>query len=272
MRTTLAAVCWLAIAPAFALSQNFEAATIKTLPEGAPGGGIGGGPGTRDPELFRCRGCSLGLLLRTAFHAETFQLSVAGGTGSERFEISAKIPPGATQQQFEAILQNFLVDRFKIQLHREQREMPMFEMTVAKSGAKLVESSQEEIPPPAARVTGVDKNGYPLVPLGCQGCRQEIDGKGRFHSAKTTMPKLAEILTHRLERFVIDKTGLNGVYDIDVTYFVGRADADGEPVADDVGSSFEKALQVQLGLKLDAKKAPVEMIVIDHLERTPIGN
>src|ERR1700722_8762055 len=126
---------------------EFEAATIKPLPEGAAGSGLGGGPGTKDPALFRCNGCGLGLLLQTAFHAERFQLRVVGGTGSERFEITARIPAGATQQQFEAMLQNFLIERFKIQLHREAREMAVFEMTVAKGGPRLTASTNEEIPP-----------------------------------------------------------------------------------------------------------------------------
>ncbi len=266
------AFAFIIVAAASAQSPAFEAATIKTLPPDAVGGGISGGPGTKDPGLYRCGRCSLGLLLRTAFHAENFQLSVPGGTGSQSFALSAKIPAGATQKQFETMLQNFLIERFNIQLHRESREMPVYEMTIARGGPKMTESTSEEIPPPTGPVKGVDKNGFPLVPLFCQGCRQEIDGKGRFHSARTTMPRFAEILTHRLERVVIDQTGLNGTYDIDVTYFVGRADADGEPATDDVGSSFGKALQVQLGLKLESKKAPVEVIVIDHIERIPTGN
>jgi uncharacterized protein (TIGR03435 family) len=309
-------------------SLAFEVATVKpaTLP-GAPDGkhmirvGSQGGPGTSDPGQISYSFLSLRNLLAQAFDLKTYQVSGPDWLDSERFDIVAKAPKGATKGDVRIMLRNLLKERFQLAFHRDKKELPGYALVAGKSSPKMKESEDQSDPnaapasgaspdaappPPPPGEPGrlkVGKDGMPELPPGVQrpgimmmaamspnGIRMKLSG----HSA--TSAQLAESLSNQVDRPVVDMTGLTARYDFTLDFApdpsammakMGPMPAgmmpppgaggggDTVPRASlpetDAATVFA-AVQSQLGLKLEAKKAPVEMLVIDHLEKTPAEN
>jgi uncharacterized protein (TIGR03435 family) len=199
---------------------------------------MNGGPGTSDPTLFTCRNCSLAMLLMRAFDVKYYQLSGLGSRGESLVDISARVPEGSNLQQFRMMLRHFLEDRFGLLVHHETRKMQMYELHVAKGGPKFASS------------TG-------------GGGLTVTDGWVRMASTDESMAEFAERLSNQLDAPVRDFTGLKGKYSFALTWGL-RDDAD--------FPRLFSAIQDQLGLKLSAKKGPVGVIVVDHVEKLPSGN
>ncbi|HKE26669.1 MAG TPA: TIGR03435 family protein, partial [Bryobacteraceae bacterium] len=307
---------------------EFEVATIK--PSAPPGNGpirIGsrGGPGSGDPGRVTYSFSRIRDLMVDAYNVKFYQIS--GGPDwldSERFDIVAKIPEGTTKEQARVMLQNLLADRFKLTIHRETKELPMYALTVGPKGPKLKETTVQDPPPsdPAMPAAGRGDGPPPPRPGGRGGLKLGADGcpetppmaAGRrgnfmmitpngacFISNAETMAGLVTQLSNQFGKAVVDQTGLTGKYDFKLRFDpssiprgsggggfgpimikdgppVGAGPA-GDPanrVAPDSGvdppPTIFAALQEQLGLKLEAKKGPVEMLVIDHVEKTPTEN
>lgn len=162
-----------------------------------------------------------------------------------RFDVTAKAPPGTPADQLMLMLQGLLKERFEMTLHAEQREMTHYELVIGKNGPKLKESTAgpgEAIG--TARLDGIRSNRMP-------------------------MNKLAMLLSRMTRMPVLDKTGLTGFYQFDLRYAdeVSRV-----PAENQVGPSIFTAVQEQLGLKLESKKGPVEVLVIDRAEKVPVEN
>jgi uncharacterized protein (TIGR03435 family) len=268
--------------------------------------GMQGGPGNKDPELYRCNNCNIPMLIMKAYDIQHYQLSSPSWMDTVRFDISARVPVGATKEQFNLMLQNLLAERFKLAIHRDQKEMQVYDLVIAKGGLKIKESVEEPakdepaddtLPPPppggrGGRGPNVDKDGYPIIPKGCNGCIMVVGGgKARLHLEKDTMKGLAEMLASQLGKPVTDATGLKGKYDFDLTFDMeqmgmgrgglapppggGAASGAGgnSPLADsEFGVPILGAVQSQLGLRLEPKKGQVEMIVVDHAEKVPTEN
>jgi uncharacterized protein (TIGR03435 family) len=160
-----------------------------------------------------------------------------------RFEVTGKAPPDTPDDQLMLMLQALLKERFQIAMHTEQREMTHYELVIGKNGPKLKEST----------VNALDATGA-----------ARLDG---IKSNRMKMNKLAALLSRMTRMPVIDKTGLTGYYQIDLKYADER-----QPVENQVGPSVFTAVQEQLGLKLESKKSPVEVLVIDHAEKVPLEN
>ena len=133
---------------------RFEVASIKP---GTPLNRVGrprGGPGTTDPGMFTCTSCDLALLISMAYgplSSGQFQASNYLNSLRSTFYIVAKVPPGATRQEFQMMMRNLLVERFKVAAHRELRVMPVYELTATKDGpkfnpAKPAEPNNDELP------------------------------------------------------------------------------------------------------------------------------
>jgi uncharacterized protein (TIGR03435 family) len=186
-------------------------------------------------------------VLGQAYKIQQYQIS--GGPSwleSERFDIAAIIPAGSSQDQIMLMLQNLLADRFQLVLHRETKPLPVYALTVGKNGLKIkpVESGND-----------ISSNS----------------SRTRWHvNAKTSMPRFAEFLSVQLDRPVLDDTGLSGAFEITLDWTVDTVE---QPGANDTasGPSIFTAVQEQLGLKLEARKGPVEILVVDRVER-PSGN
>jgi uncharacterized protein (TIGR03435 family) len=267
----------------------FEVASVRATGPPAVGQGteVRGGPGTADPGQITYERIFLGQVFRIAFGATwDFQISGPGWLDTERYNISAKIPAGTTQEQFRLMLQNLLVDRFALRFHREQKLVPAYDLTVAGGGSKVRESVPESnaSPSPASSRTpqSLDKDGFPVLPAGVNFAQSLKNKRNRITIRMMTMMQLAGRLERELGRPVLDKTGLTGSYDFKLDYsieglggqrWVTRAqqglDADSP---DDTGPSIFAAVQQQLGLKLEDRKAPFEAIVVDNLTKTPTGN
>ncbi len=273
----------------------FEVASIKPSEPPVPGRGMmmgsNGGPGSNDPGRYRCTNCNLPMIITQAYDIKHFQLNYPKWMDDARFEINAKVPQGATKAQLRLMLQDLLGERFKITLHHETKEMQVYDLVVAKGGPKLVEhvdkkeEAVEDGPPPPGRGRGpnLDADGYPIIPRSCKGCIMMVaSGKARMSLQDSTIAELAEMVSEQVNKIVYDATGLKGKYDISLTYQMQRNGPNGggaaaaaerpSDVDSDMGIPLVGAIQPQLGLKLESKKGPVDMIVIDHAEKTPTEN
>ena len=264
---------------------------------------MSGGPGSPTPGLFTCQNCTLPMLLTQAYDIKPYQLSGANGLEAERFNISAKVPAGTTKEDFRLMQQNLLAERFKLKIHHEKKEMQMYELVVGKNGPKLKESveapaAQDGAPaPPAAFVPGppkLDKDGFPDLPPGERGPMIfMVNGRARMKANQQTMEQFAGMLSSQMGKPVTDATGLKGKYDFTLTWApdgmmmgpMGRGgpmppppDGGGAPAPlagapdGDSGPTLIGAIQEQLGLRLEQKKGPVDIVVIDHMEKVPTEN
>jgi uncharacterized protein (TIGR03435 family) len=239
---------------------EFEVASVKvSAPTSSRPTRMFGGLGSRDPSRFVVENFSFFNLLLASYEVGRYQLSTPAWMHTAKFDITAKIPEGTTQAQFHMMLRNLLEDRFKLALHREKKEMKVYELTVRGDRPKLKESTN---PPDSPR--RLDKDGLPILPV------MTRNGQTRFDVINESMEQLATRLTNQINGQVTDATGLNGKYDIILTWST-RAMAMEDP-ATDSGPTLFTALEEQLGLKLVAKKGLVEVLVIDHAERTPTEN
>jgi uncharacterized protein (TIGR03435 family) len=223
---------------------------------------------------FTARNATLKDLFLLAYDVKDFQ--VTGGPGwmsSDRYDISAKMAdtpvPGRDAMMLQRRrLQLLLQDRFKLAVHHETRELPVYELTVLKGGPKLTAPACTEIDPknpgPAPGKTIMDY------------CGSSGFFKGRFEATAATTGDLAKALANLLDRTVVDKTGIKGTFHVVLTFatddstirFPGApADIDTPTPAGDVPPDIFTAIQEQLGLKLKSSKGPVDVIVIDHVEK-----
>jgi uncharacterized protein (TIGR03435 family) len=186
------------------------------------------------------------LLLRLAFQMQDAQ--IAGGPAwidTDRYDIEAKSgsPERITREQLVPLMQNLLVERFRLKFHRETRELTVGALSVAKGGPKLKAKAEGE---------GIGMN----TDRGPRSWRAIATG--------TSMELLASYLGNRLGRIVVDQTGLTGSYDFTLEWAPDDA-------PDSPAPSLVTALREQLGLRLEPQKAPVEILVIDSIAR-PSGN
>lgn len=294
---------------------EFEVASVKPSTHGPGADGIcRGGPGYGDPGLFACSYVELQRIIRIAFGLRAFQVVAPDWTQNQRFDLQARVPPGATKEQFEAMLQNLLIERFHLAFHREPREAARYELRVADGGPKLKEAREPAAPPDPAspdpaspnageppdlrarKNTPLDKDGYPIrrTPQPGMGATlSRVDGRTRFYQPHGPVGGLLPMLEMTLDKPVVDATGLKGTYEIEI-YWVGesliggqtraamaqaRANAGVSPAAQETapdpgpsGPTIQQALRDQLGLKLELKKGPVEMLVVDRVDRVPTEN
>ncbi len=248
-------------------SPEFEVASIKPFKQSGDGVSMM----TRyTPDGFTGEGLSLHFLIRMAYGLEDNQ--VVGGekwVDSDQYEVHAKMDEAtieamknATREQKTQILQKtmqaLLADRFKLKTHRETRQLPVYELVLAKGGSKLQEAKEGD----------TYANGI-KGPDGKSSAGTMRMGPGELTGQALPIKSLVGLLSDRTGRHVIDKTGLTGKYDFTLKWQEGDGPASDEPAngADAAGPSLFTALQEQLGLKLEAQKAPVEVLVVDHAEK-----
>jgi uncharacterized protein (TIGR03435 family) len=254
----------------------FEAASIKPATPLGPHGMRfvqTGGPGTSDPGRFTCQNCTLYQVVLTAYATQPFKFSGPDWLQDRRFDISAKVPDGATKEAFREMLQNLLSERFKLAVHREQRAAAVYELTLAKSGHKLKEPESGEPPPklsPQSDILQKDAEGYPILPPGM--VMAISDAHARIRSINQPMVWLVGMLENQLGSGVTDATGLKGKYDFVLSWVFDQPGVSATTASDPSGPTLPDALQSQLGLKLERKKGTIEMLVVDHIEKAPTEN
>jgi uncharacterized protein (TIGR03435 family) len=222
---------------------------------------VRGGPGSSDPTLATFENIDLFSLVTMAYGIQRYQLVGPDWLGDTRFDITARVPPGATRDQYRLMLQRLLSERFRLTLHHDSKQIQLVEMVVAKNGPKL-----KEVPvdPAAAADPGLQP------PLPRAGPPPGYHGPFNLALPKASMERLAALLSGLLDQPVVDATGLTGTYEIKLRALVGS-----NPPATDAADSppiLVEAVQEQLGLKLTPSKGLVEVLVIDHIEKTPTLN
>ena len=242
--------------------------------------GCSGGPGTKDPALYRCQNLTLANLVMGAYKINYFQFSGPDWMQNARFDLQAKLPEGTTKDQLSLMVQSLLADRFKLVVHHESREMTRYELMVAKNGPKFKEAAPRELSSDAQRLPRplvLGKDGYPELPPH-RSTMAIMNGKARMNEPEATMERLADLLSGQLAKPVADLTGLKGKYDIslywnaDTTFRLAAPGAAVNTPEADSGPTLMQALQDQLGLRLESKKGPVDFIVVDHAEKVPSEN
>ena len=269
-------------------SPAFEVASVKRNNSGDGNITRGMQPGGRLTFINN----PLRQLIIAAYQVQPFQ--VIGGPSwltTDRFDIVAKAPDGATPDQMNPMLRTLLAERFKLVVHRETREMPVYSLVKARPDGRLGDRLKPAAVDcgPAARGRGgpppTPPGGAPGAAPGPQGplmgCRAMIS-PGRLQIAGQPLAQLASLLANQVGRPIVDKTGLAGAYDIELSFMpegAGRGGPVGTPppgappipAVDPDAPSLFTALQEQLGLKLESERGPVEVIVIDSVEQ-PVGD
>jgi uncharacterized protein (TIGR03435 family) len=223
-----------------------------------------GGPATSDPGSLTCENYSLSLLVMMAYNLRGFELSAPSWMDTTRFNVSAKIPPGADRRQFELMQQALLAERFGLRVHFEKRDMTVYELTVAKGGPKLKESQDLEPPKPEA-------------PWRPPAAGPPVRTMARVSRKADSIAELANFLSNQLGQPVTDATGLTGRYDYELSFPMDPGGRAAGPVASnslepDAGTSLLEAVCDQLGLKLEKKKGRGDVVVVDRAEKIPVEN
>jgi uncharacterized protein (TIGR03435 family) len=244
-----------AISALAAAQPQFEVASIKPNHSGDGRLGISMEPGGR----FVATNVPVKVLIMTAYDLKENQVSgLPAWAASDRFDITAKPESGAGFKNGDerTMLQALLADRFKFTYHKETRELPIYALVVAKSGLKMEASKGN---------ANIDDDAKakpePMPGRGRGGMRRM---RGEINGANVTVDMLADQLSSIVGRSVIDKTGLAGDYDFTLKYTPDSTEA---PSSDSQTPSIFVAVQEQLGLKLESQKGPVDLYIVDRVEK-----
>jgi uncharacterized protein (TIGR03435 family) len=255
MRHLISGPCLLLAWAALAYTQTFEVASLKVLPP------VNDGDRRTPPSIepttgnLAMRNVGMPELIMWAYKVGRAQVSnpevAMAVTG--RFDIIAKAAGPAKTDEMRVMLQALLAERFKMATHRETKEVSAYVLVEAKGGHKMKVSEAAD--------------GRGVLPV-------QQPGKMALSGQSATLDQLTMFLSGPLRIPVIDMTGLKGRYDFefDLTSFgVNGPPPPGEAPPDPV-AVLQAALPRQLGLKLESRKMPVEMLVIDHVEKSPVEN
>jgi uncharacterized protein (TIGR03435 family) len=186
-------------------------------------------------------------VVQWAYHLQPIQVTGPGWIESNRYDIMAKASGPVSKDQLRLMVQTLLAQRFKLTCHKETKEMPAYVVTVAKGGHKMKPSEGEG-----------EMDAKP-------------SGKGLIVAfTHVTMAQLSEMTQSPLQGVVVDQTGLTGAWDfsLDATSFAMT-----QPTGiDDLINMVIQAINEQLGLKIEQKKIPAELLTVDHAEKVPVEN
>jgi uncharacterized protein (TIGR03435 family) len=216
----------------------FEVASVKRTPPDSPRGQSS----KLDPGRVTFSGATLGQLIRRAYNVKEYQLSGPDWINTDRFEITAKFPPKYGVDQVVLMLQNLLAERFKLTIRHDTKEMPVYALVPGKGGLKIKEV---EMGPGRTDVS-----------------------PGKMSANRINLAHLADVLSTLVDRPIIDGTGLTGAYDIKLEWAPDHSPAAENGTAADIYT----AIQQQLGLRLEPRKAPMDMLVVERADRTPTEN
>jgi len=246
VRRILVGMCAILVAVLATHAQNvgFEVASVKRAhPVPDAEGLTSSGVETPSPGRLEARNCNLVELIEFAYSTKDYLVSGPEWIRSKEptFDISAKAPPDTPKRVVRRMLQSLLADRFELVIRHETKVMPIYELVVAKGGAKLSKPNSTTEP-----------EGWTFS----QG--------GRVTGHKVDMKGLADRLTREIGRPVIDMTGVQETFDFTLEFSNGGENDPRPPIL--------TAVQEQLGLKLNAAQHPVPILVIDHASKVAKEN
>jgi uncharacterized protein (TIGR03435 family) len=250
-----------------------------------------GGPGTSDPTRITYRNVTMLILLARAYRVDFDQISGPAWLDSIQYTVIANVPASTAKGELPSMWQQLLKERFHLAVHHEVKDLPRYQLVVAKGGPKLHPSAGDpgKLVPGVRPTRGVD--GFPILPPGARHFFYQPIENGVQITRETfrdsSIQELAQELAWPLgERSwehvmsvgrIVDKTGLQGKYDFRLEYAgahsaggaFAQSSADGQ--LSGVPDLFD-AVQRQLGLNIEASKAPTDILVVDHVDRMPTKN
>jgi uncharacterized protein (TIGR03435 family) len=245
-RLALAFVLLLAARGSIALQLTFEVASIR--PAEPKGEWMEVVPGS-----LTMRSLRMISVIRWAYGIQEYQVSGPGWLTEARFDIVAKAGTPAPDAELRLMLRALLADRFKLAFHHETRELPSLIVTVG-------------------------KNGHKLKPNDVEGSPSFKSGKMTLTGDGATVTQLTDFLSREMRQPVVNQTGLTGRFNyfLDVNAYitdeVRRSNGPGGGPPPEATSLIAQAIQAQLGLKIEGRNAPVEMLIVEWIERTPTEN
>jgi uncharacterized protein (TIGR03435 family) len=272
---------------------SFEAASLKPTNSPEKDGRImrqlSGGPGSSDPGRFTFTNVTLKILMMQAYNLKEFQVEGPDWIDSAGYDLVATMPQGTNKEQAAQMMQTLLAERFKLVFRREARQMPVYALVVGKAGSKM-----KEVEVPVASPEGPPAGGMMRAGNG-PGIRLMMSPNGMTMAGYMTMTQLADQLTRRLARPVLDRTELTKTYDVDMTWMPDDTDGasmkigairaggggpggggpgggEGPRGVSEPAPTLAQALDEKLGLKLETRKSSAEMFVIERAEKSPVEN
>jgi uncharacterized protein (TIGR03435 family) len=241
-------VCAL-MAVCVAAGQEFEVVSVKPNKSGT-----NSSHSNSDRGMLTSENLTLRSLIVMAYGIKDYQLEGPNWLASDRYDVAARFPEALPEDRekyraaFGAMMQKMLADRFKLAVHRDQKTFPVYGLVVGKKGIKC------------EAVT-------------CKGSNSNSSNT-HYQSTCTTMKDFAAWLSRPMDNPVLDMTGLTASYKVTLDWVPEPRSGEGKNASADppTGPTLTEALQDQLGLKLEPRKAPIEIIVVDHAERVPTEN
>jgi uncharacterized protein (TIGR03435 family) len=258
LRMTVTVLLMMGLARAQVPTQDsgllkFEVASVKPSPPEARGG-----MARPEPGGLRYRGNNLPLkaYISSAYRIKADQVVGAPNwVDTDRFDIEAQAEKPSSLEEFHLMTRTLLAERFHLKFHFETKEMPLYALVVDTSGAKLT-------------LHDAANSGEPWIEQG-----MDMPFHARWTATSSSMELFAFRLASVMDRPVIDQTGLKGDYDFKLAYTVDlppnlpqNAMVNGQPI-DTSGPSIFQAVRQQLGLRLEPRKGPVQVMVVDHVEK-----
>jgi uncharacterized protein (TIGR03435 family) len=202
------------------------------------------------PDSLTIRGATLKTAISWAYHVMEYQVQGPEWLNADRYDIVAKAAAPVPEDQLRVMLQTLLADRFKVTLHRQTKVFQAYLLTIGKNGPKFQESKSE--------------GASSIVP------RQDTMS---VTISRTPLSQLTDMLSKVLQTPVVDMTGLTGRYDItlNLAKYLGDLQPSGGGPPDVVGVLLS-GVQEELGLKLESKKTPLDLLIIDSAEKIPAEN
>jgi uncharacterized protein (TIGR03435 family) len=266
------AVCGLAVAQAGDTGPAFEVASIKAT-DPNPGNAAFIGM-SADGAMVKYTNITLRDCIRGAYRARDFQIVGPDWMTKARFEINAKLPPGASSGQIPEMLQALLAERFKLEIRREQKEQNVYALVVGNEGPKL-KTSEIKPDPNSPQALGPDGRPRPMMMYSLNASRVTLT------APSATLAGLVDQMSRFTARPIVDMTGIRGQYQFNLNFAPERdagpptgaglpGNVPGQSLPEPAQSVFDSVRQY--GLRLEARKAPVEMFVVTHIEKTPTDN
>jgi uncharacterized protein (TIGR03435 family) len=237
-------LCWLVIAASGLFAQSFEVVSVKPSKDASTRSYI-----DSKNDILKAGNVTLQGLIAMAYGVEDYRIQGPGWLASERYDIDAKFPAGVPigpkgEVAFRSMMQNMLADRFGLVVHRSERSLAVYGLVVAKSGLNVSEVKE--------------------------GGSHSSSRNNHYSGTSVTMATFAEFLTGRADLPVVDMTGLKGFYTFALDWT--PADATVAPGVNPAWEALREAVEASLGLRFENRKAPIEIVVIDHAEKVPTAN
>jgi uncharacterized protein (TIGR03435 family) len=264
---------------------DFEVASVKPFSIGQTDAPVTLGARI-DGAQARLVGLTMRDLLAMAYRVKIYQLSGPEWIGNERYDINAKMPAGVAPDKLPEMAQSLLGERFGLTVHREKKEMPVYVLLMDKPPLRLKDSVIETNAPPPTSFTSTGTGSAQGIAVSLGNGSSFSFAGGKFEAKKVTAPQIVGILERFSDRPIMDLTELKGTYDFEFnvspeetqTLMIHAAVAAGVQLPPQAlrlleggGNPLENGAQ-QLGLKIESRRMPVDIIVIDRIQKTPTEN